>query len=245
MWLELFTINPFFLFAGVLHPVEIRIKKKFKKIWTYFKWYVYTPYWHWIYLPLFGRYRLVRKPARRYKRSAIAAFWAFVAAVERSPEVMGSALKTAYSRTKFALLRIPGMRTAVNWFKIAMRAYFKVVNFRRLLIACVIADMFIYHWTEQGIDKDLRIWNICMLTIFFNVLYLLMDGADGKLRLFSHDIITRLYFKKYLKITPGTVLTPEQMKDPFISKYIRFRHMRNAYLCIFGFLYMGQPLFRP
>lgn len=72
-----------------------------------------------------------------------------------------------------------------------------------------------------------------------------MDGADGKLRLFSHDIITRLYFKKYLKITPGTVLTPEQMKDPFISKYIRFRHMRNAYLCIFGFLYMGQPLFRP
>lgn len=68
-----------------------------------------------------------------------------MAAVERSPEVMGSALKTAYSRTKFALLRIPGMRTAVKCFKIAMRAYFKVINFRRLLVACIIADMFVYH----------------------------------------------------------------------------------------------------
>ena len=83
-----------------------------------------------------------------------------------------------------------------------------------------------------------------MLAIFFKVLYMLMDGADGKLRLYSHDFITKIYLRRYLKTEPSPVLTEEQMSDPFISKYIKFRHKRNAYIAIFGFLYTGQPLFR-
>lgn len=122
--------------------------------------------------------------------------------------------------------------------------YFKIVNFRRLLFAYIAADFFYYHWTSEGIDKDLRIWNICMLAIFFKVLYMLMDGADGKLRLYTNDFVTKFYLRKYLKIEPSLNLTEEQMRDPFIARYIKFRHKRNAYIAIFGFFYTGQPLFR-
>ena len=83
-----------------------------------------------------------------------------------------------------------------------------------------------------------------MLIVFFKVLYLLMDGADGKLRLFSHDLITRLYLSKYRKVDVADTLTAEQMSDPFISRYIKIRHKRNLFIAVFGFLYTGQPLFR-
>lgn len=245
MWFELAAINYFALFAGILHPVEMRIRKRLRKLWCYIKWYIYTPFWHWIYLPVFARYRLIRKPIRRFKRKAIVGFWAFVDFVERSPQTLKDLLVRSYAAVKLTLLKIPGMPLLIKLVKALLKAYFSVVNFRRLLIGYILADIFIYRWTEQAIDKDLRIWNICMLTIFFNVLYMLMDGADGKLRLFSHDFITRLYLSKKLGIKPGPVLTDEQMSDPFISRYIRARHMRNAYLCLIGFFYTGQPLFRP
>lgn len=87
-------------------------------------------------------------------------------------------------------------------------------------------------------------WNLCMLCVFFNVLYMLMDGSDKRLTLNSHDFITRAYFKHCLRIEPGRVLTKDEMSDPRLARYIRVRYMRNAYLAIIGFFYTGQPLFR-
>lgn len=118
------------------------------------------------------------------------------------------------------------------------------MSFRRLLCVYIALDYFVYRWSDLGIDRDLRMWNICVLCIFFNILYMLMDASDKKLTHNSHDFLTRAYFKYYLKSEAGRVLTKEQMADPILSRYIDLRYRRNAYLAIFGFFYTGQPLFR-
>ena len=71
-----------------------------------------------------------------------------------------------------------------------------------------------------------------------------MDGADKALTMDSQDLVTRLYLRRYLEVQPEAKLTADQMNDKYLAKYIRFRHRRNIYLAIFGFLYTGQPLFR-
>jgi len=132
----------------------------------------------------------------------------------------------------------------IKWLRAFFKVYFKFINFRRLLLVYIAADFFYFRWSDESINKDLRIWNLCLLVFFFKVLYMLMDGADGKVRLFSHDFITRLYFKYYLKKKPDAIISDEQMEDPFLKRYIIIRHRRNIYICTFGFLYTGQPLFR-
>lgn len=54
---------------------------------------------------------------------------------------------------------------------------------------------------------------MCVLTIAYNVLYMLMDGADSKLRFESHDLFTRLYITKFLGSELTKQVNESQLRD--------------------------------
>jgi len=223
-------------------------RRLLRKLWCYFRYYIWMAYLRHIRYPIlrvFRRHsRRAKRRIRRLKRTSSALFWRFVSYVEHSPARFRGVIRGAYWRTRRFLL---GFRVTHAFLDISRRffkLYFRVVSFRRLLCVYILLDFFIYRWSDQGIDRDLRMWNICMLCIFFNILYMLMDASDKRLTHNSHDFITRAYFRHYLRVEPAKVLTKEQMADPIIARYINLRYRRNAVLAIFGFFYTGQPLFR-
>lgn len=80
-----------------------------------------------------------------------------MAAVEKSPEVFNSFVVWFFSYTRRLLLSFRVVSVPLRWFKKFLKIYFKIVNFRRLLFAYILADFFYYHWSSEGINDYLRI----------------------------------------------------------------------------------------
>jgi hypothetical protein len=226
----------------------MRFKRILRRLFCYFRYYLWAPFLRWVAYPSYMFFRRTSRRWRRFRRklrrSSSAMFWLTVSYIEHSPARFRGFVRGIYWRTRRFVLSFRVTHVFLDWARRFFRVYFKIVSFRRLLCVYIALDYFVYRWSDQGIDKDLRMWNLCMLCAFFNVLYMLMDASDKRLTHNSHDFLTRLYFRNYLRIEPGKVLSKEQMAEPMMARYINLRYRRNAVLAIFGFFYTGQPLFR-
>ena len=222
----------------------MRFKRWLRKIWCYFKYYIYLPIWKYVYYPLLKRFRKVRRRWWKLKWWLIARFWDFIGLLERSPAVIRAVTVGWFTILKRSILSLKITSVIKSVLSKFFKIYFFFINFRRLLMAYIAYDYFSMRLIDTVADPDLRMWNLCMLTIFYNVLYMLMDGADSKLTFESHDFLTRVYVRKVLGQQVMKLVTEDQLKDWVLSRYLRIRFKRNAILCILGFLYSGQPLFR-
>lgn len=244
MFFDIQLFNFCLVFFGLLHSVEMRFKRWLRKVWCYFKYYIYLPIWKYVYFPFLKRWRRLRRRWWRVKWWLIARFWDFIGFLERSPGLVRAVTigwLLAIKRFVLSLKITSVVRSLLARF---FRIYFFFINFRRLLIGYVVYDYYYLRLIDMTADPDLRMWNLCVLTIAYNVLYMLMDRADSKLRFESHDLFTRLYITKFLGSELTKQVNESQLRDKVLLWYLKVRFRRNAIICVLGFLYSGQPLFR-
>lgn len=83
-------------------------------------------------------------------------------------------------------------------------------------------------------------WNICMLYSFYCFMFLLMDSADRKVELYTHDNLTIFYYTYFLKQSITNKINLVEC-DKFTYMYITLRYWRNLILALIGFCYSVQP----
>lgn len=79
-----------------------------------------------------------------------------MAFIENSPTLVGSLISRVWARLKSAVLGLRVVQAILNLARRLLRVYFMFINFRRLLVVYLLADVFYYRWSDLGIDRDLR-----------------------------------------------------------------------------------------
>lgn len=234
----------------------LKKKRAWSRIKLFFIWCVYRPYWH---LFKFPSYAIDYKFRKRFRRQLIwyedFMYWFWnsildgltntVIFFEELPDNIGAFVLRNYRRSKMFFMKYYYIREFVKIFKKFLKIYFFFINFRRLLIASILLDYFYLRYTSLPVTPELRMWWLAWLGIFFQILWILMDGADKLLTYNTHDRFTRFYIKKFM---PNDAIlkrvTEKQQKDPILRRYLYIRFKRNAYLALFGFYYYSRPFMR-
>lgn len=233
---------------------------KKKRVWSRIKlfciWCIYRPYWHLMKFPSYAMDYRFRKRFRRqliwydnfmynFWNSILDGLTNTVIFIEELPDNIGAFAVKTYRIVKKFLMKFYYFRKFVELVKRFLKVYFFFINFRRLLIASILADFFYLRYTDEEINPDLRMWWLAWIAIFFQILWILMDGADKLLVYNAHDRFTRFYIKKYMpEESIHKRVTENQQKDTILKRYLYIRYKRNAYLALFGFYYYARPFMR-
>ena len=164
-------------------------------LWTRFKYYIYMPYWRWIWFPSLKLGKYLGYKWRLFEAKLIRIIWWIIDIISQSPGKFQLFLINISTRIWVWFTSKSWLQFFLKNLNKILKIYFYFVNLRRVLIIFVFSDYWYLNWTSQPIEVDLRVWNMCALVILFNFLYAIMDSADWNVRPFTHDIFTKFYIK--------------------------------------------------
>lgn len=240
MWFEYFYSNILLLLFSLNHIVEMFFKRLLKKLWCYFKYYIYMFYWRHLYFNFLCFVKILKRFFFQIQKFFKLKFWNLIEILENSPRFIRTITIGWIFFLKNKLINLNILINLKLLFYKLISMYTKIITFKRLVCLYILLDYNYFRFIDGPIEEELRMWNICMLYMLYCFMFLLMDSADRKIELFTHDKLTILYYTYFLKQPILNKINLIEC-DKFIHMYITLRYWRNLILAFIGFCYSVQP----